>query len=182
MGAVGGDCRDESPAGRPLRPPAIYEAALEHEGVFVRVDVLARNGYGWDLIEVKASTRPEKGGFLSAMPAIQYWVATGAGLKIYQAGILVLDTNYVYEGGPYDLEQLFRLGDATEFCQEGLEATEAAVAEFHQMLAADKPPAIQIGNHCFTPYDCPYYGACTAGMGIPRPSDQRPLPAERRSP
>jgi len=143
--------------------PAIYEAALEHEGVFVRVDVLARNGYGWDLIEVKASTRPEKEVF-KRDAAIQYWVATGAGLKIYQAGILVLDTNYVYEGGPYDLEQLFRLGDATEFCQEGLEATEAAVAEFHQMLAADKPPAIQIGNHCFTPYDCPYYGACTAGM------------------
>ena len=35
------------------------------------------------------------------------------------------------------------------------------------MLAADKPPAIQIGNHCFTPYDCPYYGACTAGMEFP---------------
>ena len=146
--------------------PAIYEAALQHEGVFVRVDILARNGDGWDLIEVKASTRPEKEVF-QRDAAIQYWVATGAGLTIHEAGILVLNRDYVYSGGSYDLEQLFRFGDATEFCQDELEATGEAVAKFHEMLADTEPPEIEIGDHCFTPYECPYYGACTADLEFP---------------
>ncbi|MDZ7790290.1 MAG: DUF2779 domain-containing protein [Xanthomonadales bacterium] len=146
--------------------PAIYEAALEHEGVFVRVDVLARNGEGWDLVEVKGSTRPEKEVF-QRDAAIQYWVATGAGLTIHRAGILVLNRDYVYPGGAYDLDQLFHFGDATEFCQEQLEATGTTVKEFHRLLAAENPPDIGIGEHCFTPYECPYYGACTEGLEFP---------------
>ena len=70
--------------------PAIYEAAIEHQGVFIRVDILARNGEGWDLVEVKAATRAEKEVFQEDV-ALQHWVATGAGLNIRQAGILVLN-------------------------------------------------------------------------------------------
>lgn len=146
--------------------PAIYEAALEHQGVFVRVDVLSRNGEGWDLVEVKASTRPEKEVF-QRDAAIQYWVATGAGLTIHQAGILVLNREYVFPGGAYDLDQLFYFGDATEFCQEQVAATGETVNEFHRLLAAERPPDIPVGGHCFTPYECPYYGACSEGIETP---------------
>ena len=83
--------------------PVIYEAAIEHQGVFVRVDVLARNDAGWDLVEVKASTRAEKEIFQNDV-AVQRWVATGAGLSIHQAGILVLNRDYVYPSGDYDLD------------------------------------------------------------------------------
>ena len=146
--------------------PAIFEAAFEHEGVFVRVDVLLRNGDGWDLIEVKAATRPEKEVFqLDA--AIQYWVVTGAGQTVHQAGVMVLNRGYVYPGGDYDLEELFLLGDATEYCQSMHSQIGEQVADFHQMLAADQPPQVDVGDHCFSPYECPYYANCTEGMHFP---------------
>ena len=55
--------------------PAIYEAAIEHRGLYARVDVLLRNGPSWDLIEVKGSTRPDKEVFLQDV-AVQYWGKT----------------------------------------------------------------------------------------------------------
>jgi len=41
--------------------PAVCEASFSADGVFVAVDVLARAGSGWNLIEVKSSTsaKPE---------------------------------------------------------------------------------------------------------------------------
>lgn len=147
--------------------PAIYEAAIEHRGVFVRVDVLVRNGDGWDLVEVKASTQAEKEVFqLDA--AIQYWVLTGAGLTVHRAGVLVLNRDYVYPGGEYDLSALFRLGDATEFCREMHGQIDQQVDEFHRLLAGENPPEIGVGDHCFSPYECPYYGHCSEGMAFPR--------------
>jgi len=146
--------------------PAIYEAAIEHEGVFIRVDILARNGDGWDLIEVKASTQAQKEVFQNDI-AVQHWVATGAGLSIHQAGILVLNRNYVYPGGDYDLDQLFTFFDATEHCLAAADRIGEQVKDFHQMLAEPAPPDIPIGDHCFSPYECPYYAHCSEGMEFP---------------
>lgn len=146
--------------------PAIYEAAIEHEGLYARIDVLVRNGSGWDLIEVKASTRPDKQVFLQDV-AVQYWAATGAGLKITSAGVLVLNREYIHQGGDYDLQRLFRVGDATEFCIQARAEIEADVGRFQAMLVVDQPPDIRIGDHCFSPYDCPYYAHCSAGLPVP---------------
>ncbi|RFF29410.1 DUF2779 domain-containing protein [Wenzhouxiangella sediminis] len=146
--------------------PAIYEAAIEHQGVFIRVDILARNGAGWDLIEVKAATRGEKEVFQEDI-AIQHWVATGAGLDIRQAGILVLDRNYVYPGGEYDLDQLFAFFESREHCLAASKRIGEQVRAFHDMLTRPNPPEIPIGDHCFTPYECPYYAHCSDGIEFP---------------
>jgi len=146
--------------------PAIYEAAIEHRGLYARVDVLLRNGSSWDLIEVKGSTRPDKEVFLQDV-AVQYWAATGAGLDIASAGVLVLNREYIHEGGDYDLQRLFRFGDATEFCIQAHAEIEADVDRFQAMLAAEHPPDIGIGDHCFSPYECPYYAHCSAGLPVP---------------
>ena len=146
--------------------PAIYEAAIEHQGVYARVDVLVRSGDAWDLVEVKASTRPEKDVFRQDV-AVQHWIARGAGLSIASAGVLVLNREYLYPGGEYDLQQLFAFGDATEFCTEAMPAIEANVGEFQRMLSQDQPPDITVGDHCFSPYECPYYAHCSAGLPQP---------------
>jgi len=143
--------------------PAIYEAAIEHKGVYARVDALVRSRDAWDLVEVKAATKPEKDVFRQDV-AVQHWIARGAGLSIASAGVLVLNREYVYPGGEYDLQQLFAFGDATEFCIEAMPAIEANIAEFQRMLSEDKPPDIAVGDHCFSPYECPYYAHCSAGL------------------
>lgn len=146
--------------------PAIYEAAIEHGGVYIRVDILARNGHGWDLIEVKGSSSPEKEVFQQDV-AVQHWVAKGAGLTIQRAGILVLNWGYIYPGGDYDLDELFTFFDSTEDCLAAAEWVEENVGRFHHILNEENPPDIPIGDHCFTPYDCPYYAHCSEGVEFP---------------
>ncbi len=143
--------------------PAIYEAAFLAHNLYVRVDILARVPDGWELIEVKSSTRPEKEVFLQDL-SVQYWVLQQLGVPVRQAGILVIDNTYVYPGGDYDLSQLFRFHEATEHCQEQADWVAREVERLHGVLALEDPPDISVGDHCFRPYDCPYYDHCSAGL------------------
>ena len=143
--------------------PAIYEAAFLYQGLYVRVDILARTDVGWDLVEVKSSTRPEKEVFLKDL-AVQYWVLSQLGVPLREVGILVLNSQYVYPGGDYDLQELFRFHEATEYCQEHSDWVGDDVQRLHAVLARTEPPVIGVGDHCFRPYECPYYAHCSAGL------------------
>ena len=146
--------------------PAIFEAAIEHEGVFVRVDILVRHPDGWELVEVKSSTDLDKVPYRLDV-AIQYWVLTGAGLRVVRAGILGLDRDYVYPGGDYDPQALFRLSDETEHCLKVQTELGERVASFHAVLAQEEAPVVPVGDHCLSPYECPYYEHCSRGIVFP---------------
>ena len=150
--------------------PAIYEAAFLAHNLYVRVDILARAADGWDLIEVKSSTHPEKGVFLQDL-SVQYWVLQQLDILVRQAGILVIDNTYVYPGGDYEPSQLFRFHEATEQCRERADWVAREIERLHRVLTLEHPPDIPIGDHCFRPYDCPYYGHCSAGL----PSSEHPI-------
>lgn len=140
-------------------PSAIFEAALEHGGVFVRPDVLVRVGDNlWDLYEVKSSTRVKAVHITDI--AVQTWVLEGAGLPIRRAYLMHLDNTYVYPGGEYDLTRLFRASDVTEDARAYLPQVPALVAEMLTMLDVAEPPAVPIGTHCDSPYTCSFYGSC----------------------
>lgn len=148
------------------RVSAIFEAAIEYEGVFVRVDLLVRQQDGWELVEVKSSTNLDKPQYRLDV-AIQYWVLTGAGLRVFRAGILGLDRAYVYPGGDYDPQALFRFSDETEHCLAVHAELDERVAAFHTVLASKDAPVVSVGDHCFSPYECPYYEHCSAGIAFP---------------
>jgi predicted RecB family nuclease len=162
--------------------PAIYEAAIVHRGVLTRVDVLVRTDDDrWDLVEVKSSTRVKE--TFETDVALQYWVLTSAGVPVRQAGILVLNRDYVYPGGPYDLNQLFRFEDRTCLSADRFTEIEADVEAFQAVLAEDQPPNIEIGEHCHSPYTCPYWAHCTRDKTLPQhPIDILPrFPVDRRA-
>lgn len=140
--------------------PAIFEAAFTLEGIRIRVDVLKRtDADSFDVIEVKSSTKVKPEHIPDV--AIQLHVLEGLGIKVEQAGLLRIDNSYVYQGGSYDLEQLFRLEDVTEEAREFLgSTTPGALAEMWSVLNADSVPDVGIGSHCTTPYPCPFYGHC----------------------
>ena len=145
--------------------PAIHEAAVVHDGALTRVDVLARNGTGWDLIEVKASGSAKE--HFAVDVAAQYWILTGAGIDVRHAGLLLLDREYVHPGGEYDLEALFRFEDLTDFCRDASDAVSARVAGLQEVMAQAEPPPIDIGDQCHTPYECPFWAHCSAGLETP---------------
>ncbi|HSS63038.1 MAG TPA: DUF2779 domain-containing protein [Gammaproteobacteria bacterium] len=138
--------------------PAIYEGAFEHGGVLIRADILKREGDGFALVEVKASTRVKEVNVPDV--AVQLWALRGAGIDVRRAGVLLINKRYVYDGEFLDVNELFEFHDLTETVEPMLEEVDGQVTAFHGLLAG-APPRIEPGPHCFTPYECPFYAHCT---------------------
>lgn len=139
---------------------AIFEAAFEHRGVLIRVDVLERNPSGdFNLIEVKSGTTVKE--VHKQDVAVQLWVLRGEGIPVASAGVLTLNRGYVFDGKRLDVYRLFRYYDVNEAVAEHLPWIDADVADLHSMLSADQAPEIEPGDHCFEPYECGYYEFCT---------------------
>ena len=93
--------------------PAIYEAAFTEDGVRIRVDILARfSGGSWDLIEVKSSASTKDEYIPDA--AVQLMVVEKAGLTVSKIGLAHMNSDYVYPGGDYEVDQLLAVDDITD--------------------------------------------------------------------
>ncbi len=158
-------------------PSAIFEAALEYGGVFVRPDVLVHLGDNvWDLYEVKSGTKVKPENITDV--AVQTWVLEGAELTINRVFLVHLDNTYRYEGGAYDLERLFLAEDVTDEARAYLPLVPGQVAQMLAMLESPDPPAVPIGKHCEHPYTCSFHGHCHAFLperavtSLPRINEQ----------
>ena len=140
--------------------PALFEAAFRHERVLVRADIIERlPGGGWRLVEVKSTTRLKDPFVLDL--AVQLWVLRGAGLDVREAEVLTLNRDYVYNGVRLDLNALFRPHPLMERADALQNTVRDQVDEMQAMLARPAAPQIAPGDHCFTPYTCPYHAHCT---------------------
>jgi hypothetical protein len=144
--------------------PAIFEAALYFDSVLIRVDILERltdvaGTTRWRLIEVKASTKT-KDVHLDDV-AIQYYVACGAALAIVEAGIMHVNSHYVYEGGDPDVGQLFTWRDFTNDVRQKADSVPERLAGLRSMLLRPAPPERDPDRHCHSPYECPFWAHCT---------------------
>ena len=142
---------------------AIFEAAFAHNDVRIRVDILERLTDGrWNLIEVKSATSV-KDVYLPDV-AVQYNVLLGSGLEMRDAGILHLNSKYVYDGNNLELFNLFNFSDLVEQVLPLQQELPSKVAEFKEMLSAANPPQIVPSRHCLNPYPCEFWDHCTAEM------------------
>ena len=136
----------------------LYEAAFTYDDVFVRPDILLRGADGrYDLIEVKSSTGVKPEHLTDA--GVQTYVVEGAGLPVARTYLMHLNTAYVYQGGAYDLNELFSLVDVTAEVRMYLPAIPDRLREMKTMLADDCPECV-IGRHCSAPYTCNFIGHC----------------------
>ncbi|HEY5627130.1 MAG TPA: DUF2779 domain-containing protein [Nitrospira sp.] len=145
--------------------PAIFEAALQHEGVLVRADILKRvttedsGRTAWRLIEVKSSTRV-KDVHLADL-AVQSQVLLGAGLPLVGTDLMRINTSYLYEGGDVDLEKLFAMEDLTDIVAMRRQEVPGQLAAMKATLLESTPPDIEPDHHCHSPYECPFWAHCT---------------------
>ncbi|HZJ02645.1 MAG TPA: DUF2779 domain-containing protein, partial [Thermoleophilia bacterium] len=141
---------------------ALFEAAFDGDGVFVRVDVLLKAPDGcWDVIEVKQSTKAKEEHVTDA--AAQVHSIERSGFSVRSAAILYVNREYIWEGGDYDPHRLFALEDVTDQVRSHLEILPARLAEMRRMLGGDCPEK-RFGEHCRKPYDCAYLGHCHASL------------------
>lgn len=143
----------------PTRVPMLYEAAFEHEGVFVRIDALMRYPLADRLIEVKSATQPKDEYFWDC--AIQTWVMRGAGRPVQHIGLCLVDSSFVYtrEG---DYKGLLNLDNYTEQVEALLPQVPGIVTELKAVVAGEQP-VIATGPQCEAPYPCPFFEHCRAG-------------------
>lgn len=149
-------------------PNVIAEASFSFENKFCSVDILKNDADGVEIYEVKASTHVDEIHLEDL--AYQYFVLSCLGFNIKRACIVYLNNKYVREG-ELDLDGLFRIEDATEFCIDNMEKVVVLVdmiEDFIGMHGASEEPDVAISERCFSPRQCRYWDYCT--RDLPRPN------------
>ena len=141
---------------------AICEAAFVYDGIRIRADILVQSGIDtFDLIEVKSGTSVKKEHIPDV--AVQLYVLQGCGISVGQVCLCHLNKEYVYQGGDYDLGQLFLIEDVTEKAKERQPDIPLSLEEMRLPLWGLEPPDIKPGRQCSKPYQCEFYGHCHTG-------------------
>jgi predicted RecB family nuclease len=139
--------------------PAIFEAAFENGGVFVRVDVLHRRRDGrWRLIEVK-STADLKEQHLDDV-AIQHRVLSRCGLDLASSCLAHVNRNYVFDGGSIDVRRFFKIRNLTRQIERLLPKLTFQLRAELTVLSMPKAPDLPTGSHCTAPITCEFYDRC----------------------
>jgi len=137
----------------------IFEAALTYKRCYARADILEPVSEDeWNLIEVKSSTDLKDVNYHDI--GFQYYLYSGAGLKINKCYLMCIDNNYIRKG---DIEpnKLLKKIDVTDEIKATYSKTiEANVAEMVKAIANDTCAEISIGAHCSDPYSCPLINKC----------------------
>jgi hypothetical protein len=136
----------------------VFEGGFMHGGAFARFDILNPvDGGAWDLIEVKSSTEVKEVN-LNDM-AIQYFIASGSGLKIRSCLLCHINNRYVRKG-EIDPRGLFISTDVTAEVLERQTGVRENLKVMQDAIRLRDCPDIRIGPHCKDPYECILMDLC----------------------
>lgn len=144
----------------PKRKP-IFEAAFQSGTGAAKArslaDVLLPVGNGWRMVEVKSSTGLKD--YYRDDVAIQYHVATSAGLSLRSARVALVDSSWTY-GGDGDYSGLLTEVDLTPDCKGQFKRVRSWIRAAHMVIQSDRAPEVAIGKHCGDPYECCFEQHC----------------------
>jgi len=139
--------------------PAIFEAAFEHEGVLVRVDILQRRKENhWRLVEVKSTTDLKEHHLEDV--AIQSYVVSHSGLELGSVWLAHINRSYVLTEATIDPRQFFLLRNLTRRAQNLQPALVFQLRSQFRVLAMPKAPDLPTGPHCVNPVTCEFFNLC----------------------
>jgi len=134
----------------------IYEAAFSYNNVFIKADIFHKGKRGWELYEVKQSTKVEAVHVNDV--ALQYYVLKGSMVPVSKAFLVHINNEYVRHGG-IEVEKLFVIEDVTDRVKEKQTFVAEELEKMRKMLNGPMP-AIDIGSWCHDPYECDFKGRC----------------------
>jgi|SRR3989338_678569 len=129
----------------------LFEPGFFVNDLFSRIDVLKPVEGGWDLIEVKSSTKIKPEHYQDV--SFQRHVCSLAGIKIIKCHLMHINRDFVKDG-EIDFKKFFRLVDITEEVDEAAEGIEDRIKAMFNVISGSKP-SICVGGHCSSPYQCP---------------------------
>lgn len=142
-------------------PTLMYQAAFRAGDLAFIADVLRRTDDGYELMEVKATTEVKERHIPDA--AFQALVLNNAGIPQRRVLIGHVNNQFVLkQKGKY--EGLLTETDVTHEVYGYLPTAAAQAADFRQVMAKPKVPKVELGDHCSTPYECPFMSRCHAHL------------------
>lgn len=140
----------------------IAEASFMTDGLYCAVDILRRNGDGWDIVEVKSSTKVSDI-YIEDM-AFQYYVLRSCGVNVKNVYNMHINSSYVRHGD-LDLTGLFVIEDYTEEAMARSDAVRKNISDIRSYIDTREEPQKDIDCCCDQPYECAYKHYC--GRHIP---------------
>lgn len=148
-----------------------YETEL-YESHYCAVDILRKNGDGWDIYEVKSSSFPECDGQETKLEkyapdiAYQKWVLTMCGVKVINTYLVCINSDYERHGD-LDLHRLFVIIDMKELVEKEFVVVENRASKAIALLNKDVEPDNDLSEHCTKPYECAFLDYCKRQHGVP---------------
>lgn len=140
--------------------PAIFEAAFEHAGVRVRIDVLERRPRGyWAMYEVKSSGEVKDHHYDDV--ALQMHVLRGAGVRLSAVTILHVNKKYTRGRTGIAWPKFFHRADVKAEAKQRLGAIETRLKKQRLCLLRPDAPKIEPEAHCHAPFSCGHWDNCT---------------------
>lgn len=136
----------------------IYEPAFSHTGLFAKTDILRKGSSGWELYEVKNSTKIKNEAFHLEDVAFQYYVLKENGLPTTKAHLLHINNQYERHGD-IEVEKLFTINDITKDVKD-IQKKIIEQIKIQRNILSGKLPKIDIGEYCSDPYDCEFQRHC----------------------
>jgi Domain of unknown function(DUF2779) len=134
----------------------LYEATFKHDDILVMVDILHKGSDGWELYEVKASTKVKP--VHENDVAIQYYVLYGSEIKVKRSFLVHINNQYMRQGN-LDIQQLFSISDLTENSKLNQEFVRQELKKMRASIIKGEPN-IDIGPYCKDPYECDFWSYC----------------------
>ncbi|MDP1744405.1 MAG: DUF2779 domain-containing protein, partial [Bacteroidota bacterium] len=128
----------------------IYEAAFQHGQVLAILDILVKKNDQWYAYEVKSSTKISQTYLLDA--SLQYWVITNSGIPLEDISLVTINNQYVKQGD-LKLNELFNITSVKKEALHNQVLVEEKISSSMLVVANPQMPVIEIGEHCFSPYN-----------------------------
>ncbi|MBR6894391.1 MAG: DUF2779 domain-containing protein [Bacteroidaceae bacterium] len=145
------------------------------ESHYCAVDILRKNGDGWDIYEVKSTSFPEFNGQEAKLEkyapdiAYQKWLLTQCGVNVTGTYLVCLNSDYVRHG-ELDIEQLFVVNDMKEMVENESLKVPARVSQAMKVINNEQEPDTELSECCMKPYGCAFWEYCKRQHGVPSPS------------
>ena len=135
----------------------IYEAAFMYNEVLIYADILVRNGSKWKVYEVKSSTSVSETNINDI--SVQYYVMSNVGLEIEDISIIFINNEYI-RSGVLDINKLFNIESLLPFATENTDWIDEEIFRLKKIVVQNSIPNVDIGLHCYDPYQCSFVGHC----------------------
>ncbi len=141
----------------------LTEASFVYDDNFCSVDILVKNNNNMEIYEVKSSTEI-KDIYIEDL-AYQTYILKKLNYNITKSSLIIINSNYI-RYGDLDLHKLFVIEDLTNEINNKLNEVEVNIKKIKETMAINNEPLIDLGIHCVTPYECPFFKYCTKSLPL----------------